>query len=147
MRISDWSSDVCSSDLRPLRDHPGRAELEVILSLIRSCRMPRGHPGERFIPGIAHVPVCPVPSRISPTVHAECRAQRGVSRHARISGDRHLRFDEDRKSHVYGKSVSVSVDLGGPRIITTNKQHYPTLIHTTYIMVPQEHLTTKHLTT
>src|SRR3546814_5153574 len=37
---------------RPLRDHPGRAELEVILSLIRSCQMPRGHPGERFIPGI-----------------------------------------------------------------------------------------------
>src|SRR3546814_8612301 len=96
MRISDWSSDVCSSDLRPLRDHPGRAELEVILSLIRSCRMPRGHPGERFIPGIAHVPVCPVPSRISPTVHAECRAQRGVSRHARISGDRPWRFDDGR---------------------------------------------------
>src|SRR3546814_8537943 len=32
---------------RPLRDHPGRAELEVILSLIRSCRIPCSYPDER----------------------------------------------------------------------------------------------------
>src|SRR3546814_6845847 len=60
----------------PICDHPGRAELEVILSLIRSCRIPCGYPDERFIPGIAHVPVCPVPSRISP--NRSCRDRKST---------------------------------------------------------------------
>src|SRR3546814_12088599 len=51
MRISDWSSDVCSSDLEPgreLHEPPGgalRLVLEVALSLLElgSWKLPRWH--------------------------------------------------------------------------------------------------------
>src|SRR3546814_8191365 len=48
MRISDWSSDVCSSDLRPFRGHADRREeligghraLVTDLRLRRPCHAP-----------------------------------------------------------------------------------------------------------
>src|SRR3546814_21000327 len=65
MRISDWSSDVCSSDLTPTRIQSRAARLSSLTQ--RAGRIaPRG-PGS------------------------------------------------DRKSDVYGKKVSVRVDLGGRR--------------------------------
>src|SRR3546814_17529372 len=85
MRISDWSSDVCSSDL-------GAEDREVA----------------RF----DHVDVAV--------------AREGVAGLAHRADDRGghffaLRLDRDeiidRKSVVEGKSVSVSVELGGRRII------------------------------
>src|SRR3546814_8491358 len=45
MRISDWSSDVCSSDLGPRRHHLRRRR--------RRCRGQRRHP--RRLPGKRHV--------------------------------------------------------------------------------------------
>src|SRR3546814_16280192 len=42
----------------------------------RPCRVPRGHPGEQFIPGTAHVPVFPVPPRIFP--NRSCRVPRAA---------------------------------------------------------------------
>src|SRR3546814_11102922 len=83
MRISDWSSDVCSSDLfkgnasaHPTREHSAQFHLQSG----GRCRDDGNH---------------------------ACRCS-SVSRSHRT---------RDRKSVVYGKSVSVRVDLGGRRII------------------------------
>src|SRR3546814_9418898 len=88
MRISDWSSDVCSSDLSARRVRPGR----VVLAFRRA--------------------------------QAECRTALAdpdalPQRQSDKAGNR--RDQEDRKSVVSGKSVSVRVDLGGRRIIKKKK--------------------------
>src|SRR3546814_19619115 len=102
MRISDWSSDVCSSDLRrrqALRHvvlhRDGVLELRV-LHHVQDRR-------EGF--GLYHLGL---------VVQAgDQRRQHEVA----------LALGQDRKSVVSGKSVSVRVDLGGRRILkkkTTN---------------------------
>src|SRR3546814_14117991 len=98
MRISDWSSDGCSSDLPPalLR------EVRLSNSLSRPAA---ARPSHGAIFACAAVPDTPF-----------ALGQRV----------RHPLFGEgtiDRKSVVSGKSVSVRVDLGGSRSIkqTTNK--------------------------
>src|SRR3546814_13623540 len=101
MRISDWSSDVCSSDLPGARWHRGRPV----------AHRQRGLAAQPAVPGVAQ-----------PTLAGATR-YRG---HALANGRRreHARRRDgsqpDRKSVVSGKSVSVRVDLGGRRII--NKQ-------------------------
>src|SRR3546814_16959885 len=90
MRISDWSSDVCASDLAVMR---GDGE--------EAARRMRAH---------------------------LMNATGALERHAAS-----LKA-EDRKSVVSGKSVSVSVDLGGRRIITkknNNQQDQSTTDTTT----------------
>src|SRR3546814_16479627 len=97
LRISDWSSDVCSSDLadaavRPAaRDHRGRGVEEQ-----RPGR--RAAAAGQCVRELVH----PVPCR-----GAAARGAEGNRRAAR----------RDRKSVVSGKSVSVRVDLGGRRIL------------------------------
>src|SRR3546814_13395923 len=89
MRISDWSSDVCSSDLegqevlqlRPVE--PGGNEAA-------------GDAGDQALQQNA----------------AGARIEIGIGRTGRDD-----KAGEDRKSVVEGKSVSVRVDLGGRRII------------------------------
>src|SRR3546814_9883089 len=83
MRISDWSSDVCSSDLQPL---PALARTDLRCKLAFAERLA----GE-----------------IRPDIRSPDQNHHGK--------------DQDRKSVVWGKSVSVRVDLGGRRIITKNK--------------------------
>src|SRR3546814_15588490 len=101
MRISDWSSDVCSSDLLHLRLYCGadrwpaarrRAAAGIGAAADRAGRDLRGRRGTR--------------SRTGPG----CR-----------------RSAIDRKRVGSGKSVSVRVDLGGGRIIKkkTNIQNEP----------------------
>src|SRR3546814_11200770 len=96
MRISDWSSDVCSSDL------------EVVGVLAGE-----GDGGEDLRPEDRQQHVAAIED-----VEAGQRQH-----HERGRGDpvrRALQHVEaDRKSVVWGKSVSVRVDLGGRRIITT----------------------------
>src|SRR3546814_5715330 len=83
MRISDWSSDVCSSDLRLAVPGTERAQVDHLgLDALG---------GERL--------------------RGRCRDV-----HGRRPGDD---GDVDRKSVVKGKSESVSVDLGGRRIMIT----------------------------
>src|SRR3546814_11935123 len=87
MRISDWSSDVCSSDLASCISFVSAAAIEDgIVERLRLDRM-----------------VLPV------------RNTRGI-------GKAQMKLNEDRKSVVEGKSVSVRVDLGGRRIIKQKKQ-------------------------
>src|SRR3546814_15402811 len=102
MRISDWSSDVCSSDLpdggqgfRKAREAPPRKLLDR--------RAGRGDRGEHA----AHPA-----GRKRAAAH-----RRGARRRSRRD------LGEARKSVVSGKSVSVRVDLGGGGIITKNRPY------------------------
>src|SRR3546814_13260711 len=109
-RSSDWSSDVCSSDLGARDRRPRRAGLLQLLPQ-RRCREQRGRPAAR---GDA-------PPRL---------AGHGRRRHHQAAGGRRARgrprgllgqgdggTPGDRKSVVSGKSVYGRVDLGGPPLL------------------------------
>src|SRR3546814_17674926 len=97
MRISDWSSDVCSSDLAP--------QHEVNLLLLRP------HP-EEAAPHTATGGCLEGCATRWHSVATSC--SRRDKRGSAASGD--------RKSVVEGKSVSVRVDLGGRRIIKKKRK-------------------------
>src|SRR3546814_13223920 len=98
MRISDWSSDVCSSDLA------------VAHRIAMGC----------------HGQMPPAPRRRGLYERISDRAclarGAGVAHLWRHQRD-HDGADRDRKSVVEGKSVSVRVDLGGRRIITKKNKN------------------------
>src|SRR3546814_15353045 len=103
MRISDWSSDVCSSDLRR---RPGDAALFGQLSLVavrRRVEILRAV-------GAAHL--------LAAVVQVE-RQERATSQPDSGPDDVAI---EDRKSVVEGKRVSVRVDPGGGRSIKKKKE-------------------------
>src|SRR3546814_16780108 len=95
MRISDWSSDVCSSDLAP-----------TISST--NWRRPRRRAGRA----------------ISAASDASARTARSSTAWKSSTKSRREIFARavDRKSVVEGKSVLVRVDLGGRRIM--KKKNY-----------------------
>src|SRR3546814_14031609 len=114
MRISDWSSDVCSSDLHVTAD-AGRARP----SWDRSASTRRtGGPFSSHDPADGSIQ----------WPGSRCRRYAGEGdRSARKQRHRtawRIFFEHragDRKSVVSGKSVSVRVDLGGRRIIKKKK--------------------------
>src|SRR3546814_12139968 len=133
MRISDWSSDVCSSDLRghavgdPFDAAAGRlggrgeaggggADVGELDGIQRAGR------GHRHALAVAHAVEAGL-------VDAQAG---GVAAVVPIG-----QFDlpRDRKSVVQGKSVSVRVDLGGRRIIkkkTKDRKNTKTTKHKKY---------------
>src|SRR3546814_20081744 len=121
MRISDWSSDVCSSDLLPRlrRDlgHPAAAGGAVA-----------HHHGPR--PGVAVDPHRRQPAdqlpdaalRLLAVLPARRRPEGGHHRTDLCRGRAlHRAADLDRQSVVEGKSVSVRLDIGGSRILKKKK--------------------------
>src|SRR3546814_14187042 len=103
MRISDWSSDVCSSDLPPGR--PSRRLL-----------------GER-IPAVAVLDLQHPQLGVDAAPALDIGVGVGL-RHRLLAGGRPppgplalVLAGRDRQSVVEGKSVSVRVDHGGPRLI------------------------------
>src|SRR3546814_11200568 len=97
MRISDWSSDVCSSDLNSISrlswgEYGARVGVPRILELLAR----RGVPASFYVPAVAAL------------LHPE---------------------EQDRKSVVSGKSVSVRVYLGGRRRIIKIQRTYTHNIH------------------
>src|SRR3546814_12542314 len=106
MRISDWSSDVCSSDLSR---RPGLSG-EVLLQS-RRYRLPRLADADRRGRRRGLL------GSVVPGMRAGDGADGGGSA---ALPDRH-RQRADRKSAVSGKSVSVRVDLGGRRNIQKKK--------------------------
>src|SRR3546814_15861299 len=100
MRISDWSSDVCSSDLRNPVPHA---------DFVAAVQGP-GASG----PAAAGAPV----PRQCLGLHTVRGSIGLVGGHGGHSG---LDHRADRKSVVEGKSESVRVDLGGRRIINKKK--------------------------
>src|SRR3546814_11066272 len=108
MRISDWSSDVCSSDLR----RPDHRYLGVRVVLVRAGSN-RSDP-RLSLPGRSTPGRLPCRSVAAPT-------NRGTrSRISDAGGERGRR--SDRKSGGEGKRVSVRVDLGGGRTIKKKKK-------------------------
>src|SRR3546814_12476602 len=101
MRISDWSSDVCSSDLivmvRLVEAEPVTGGL--VLELLQVEESSLAEPATRR-PG-------------QPRPDAPKRGKSGGPRPGK-----------DPKSGRLGKSVSVRVDLGGRRTINKTRQHH-----------------------
>src|SRR3546814_14868366 len=98
LRISYWSSDVCSSDLVVASPAPSSSS-----SLSRNQSAAAG-----------------TSSRVnSPTSSARSAPWRNKPMSARRPDNK----PRDRKSVVKGKSVSVSVELGGGRIIKKKKNN------------------------
>src|SRR3546814_15531996 len=108
MRISDWSSDVCSSDLRILSTelddhHQWRIKEE------QAEQYSRNSP-----PAIRQSHSAILPRQLMPQLALSCQqfgAWSSVSNPAYLL----VRIKPDRKSVVEGKRVSVRLDLGGRR--------------------------------
>src|SRR3546814_13749559 len=110
MRISDWSSDVCSSDLlhREIRARQERQGRTVRRRHAR--RHDRGAVGEGARPEILLTD-----QGQAGLVRGQDGGRAGRQRKARrVPAGTPERID--RKSYVQGKSVSVRVNLGGRRI-------------------------------
>src|SRR3546814_12479884 len=116
MRISDWSSDVCSSDLLNgiSGEDTGKERDERSGDRNDQCVE---HPfGERRIEYQVfemHQRRRDHPERIA-GMHAELGIRLKRRNHHPV----------DRKSVVYGKSVSVRVDIGGRRSLKKTKNAY-----------------------
>src|SRR3546814_17960046 len=106
MRISDWSSDVCSSDLIQQYEH-----------LVATTARTQGFDGH--ICGHIHFGGI---RKIDGVLY--CNDGDWVEHCTALTEDDngYLELMQDRKSVVKGKSVSVRVDLGGRRIIKKKKQ-------------------------
>src|SRR3546814_12065755 len=107
MRISDWSSDVCSSDLI-------RSGVNMAMRMM----------GEQFVTGET------IAEALKRARAQEARGftysydMLGEAAMTMADAERYYRdYDAaiDRKSDVSGKGVSVRVDLGGRRIIKKKK--------------------------
>src|SRR3546814_14504001 len=137
MRISDWSSDVCSSDLAPLACRVATlAQQAPCIVPAGPCFRQRdlrvdaeGQPGVLPCDAVAKPPVAGARGhdfqveagtvgqlvRLGPGLRV---ADRGIGqRHGAISLPAGAICPLARKSVVSGKSVSVRVDLGGRRNI------------------------------
>src|SRR3546814_16032433 len=132
MRISDWSSDVCSSDLEQLNDggdqfHDGLSHLD---HRQQGNSVPRDRsqgPPHRFRDATTDMPSVPqqpgVWAFLRRTSHRICLQTNLEPNCSR----------PDRKSFVSGKSVSLRLDFGVRRIIKkktllidNNQPHTPT---------------------
>src|SRR3546814_17893609 len=104
MRISDWSSDVCSSDLMTRSRGRPRLSTSLVDALQRQVR-------------------CRDARRVLQPAERECDLQHvGVARLERVpAGDVGDPEQADRKSAVKGKRVAGRVDSGGHSIITKKK--------------------------
>src|SRR3546814_11367170 len=123
MRISDWSSDVCSSDLRLVLD--GRVdgvERQLLVRIERGQIVEIDAVPHRF--GIVEIDLDQLGQRkITLAVARRANlALDGVAGAQAIFADLVRRHVKDRKSVVEGKSVSVRVDLGGRRILKKKKK-------------------------
>src|SRR3546814_18262718 len=118
MRISDWSSDVCSSDLAIL----GKVKLVAADGVVLTT--PTGDvklPRTAFVIGLAGLGTSftaeQFPAVLQKDNTAAAAADAGHAA-ALIAGTDAPRLP-DRKSDDEGKSVSKQVKMGGARLITT----------------------------
>src|SRR3546814_20983851 len=133
MRISDWSSDVCSSDLNCA--HGGGCTVSSDqVARIDSDRNSHGTnnitsdsiDSDSATTNSRHtaVSIMPCPRTASPSTRRRSRRRAASA--------------PDRKSVVSGKSVSVRVDLGGRRIIKKKTRYDLFNIHDNYTQQIQE---------
>src|SRR3546814_16090871 len=110
MRISDWSSDVCSSDLAPQAVPPHPRPSPGSDGAARPRRDRCGQGRRRQGKGAGED-------------GSRSAGRGGCGRRCERQG---VGEDGDRKSVGQGKSVSVRVDLGGRRFITKKKTNKTT---------------------
>src|SRR3546814_15332633 len=108
MRISDWSSDVCSSDLA-----------EALVPGGGRQRGPTAQDGQLLPAEGGHL----ANHRPRLTERRQQRLDQGADGGDADSVCSCGVLERDRKSVVSGQSVSVRVDLGGRRIIKKKKQN------------------------
>src|SRR3546814_11917957 len=111
MRISDWSSDVCSSDLvQALLDAPGAVHPPFAPPVLVNGKLVLAQ-----VAAILHY----LGPRLGPVA---CDANAALWTHQlQLTIADAVAEAQDRKSVVEGKSVSVRVDLGGRRSINKKK--------------------------
>src|SRR3546814_13284962 len=115
MRISDWSSDVCSSDLDERSGPVARNRLWQRAGIQR-------YAADRHAADPVHRSEGDGAAGHSATTFTAPEGRtRGLAIAARQVG---FVYDGDRKSAVSGKRVSVRVDLGGRRIIKKKKKKH-----------------------
>src|SRR3546814_11550818 len=114
MRISDWSSDVCSSDL-PRRREP----------ISSRCYLEPPEDGRRDTQKAMKPPIS-FPLRVNPVPCALCANP--LTPRPALDGE-----SGDRTRVVSGTSVSVRFDLGGRRIIQKNNISLTHSNHDTHI--------------
>src|SRR3546814_18599297 len=123
MRISDWSSDVCSSDLSPRRPSISSATNDgPAACYVSSCAVNAPPPetsyrstistGGGSIRSSRTCPPCSLPLRWSKPTTASAA---GSPKTRSASSKKTSGCSTDRKNVVEGKRVSVRVDLGGRR--------------------------------
>src|SRR3546814_20826862 len=105
MRISDWSSDVCSSDL------PQAAGVNAVRSILRRFAELLDQLTAHLFEEIARF------DRAGGFILADQAERHGT-------GGKLLLPGEGRKSGVEGKSVSVRVDYGGRCVIKKKSRVY-----------------------
>src|SRR3546814_13154143 len=115
MRISDWSSDVCSSDLRLIdrrEDHSRRLLNDTIIRR-------RDAQWAHFTIALGDIDPPHWTRAVTAFRHALDQTVEPRQRHAVEGLSVHSRRHRtpDRKRVVSGKSVSVRVDFGGCRLI------------------------------
>src|SRR3546814_13655483 len=124
MRISDWSSDVCSSDLiSPVEFIPVAEESGLINPLGRWAMYEAAQTLAKWDRQYGKVMPIGVSVNLSPIQMARDDVPSAVEEALRYSG---VSGRRDRKSVVKGKSVSVRGDLGGRRTIKKTTDHKPT---------------------
>src|SRR3546814_12158950 len=106
MRISDWSSDVCSSDLPRRR---GRRRQLIAFRPVRLARTGRPTAAGHSPPSAFGAPASPPPKQVGPPAVDPAPPLLLARTLAATTSE--------RKSVVSGKSVSVRVELGGRRIL------------------------------
>src|SRR3546814_17219991 len=130
MRISDWSSDVCSSDLTAVGHH-GKASLARVLTAGRSVVGEGFGRVEQLLQGIDAQHARPRADSIVDSIGAGqgpgvgSRGPAALRMPAALDDDDRLAAcgnARDRKSVVMGKSVSVRVGHAVDRILKTKKR-------------------------
>src|SRR3546814_11099865 len=112
MRISDWSSDVCSSDLRTIRRSPESLRRPIAL---RQRSDARGQAGFRESKGTNTERKIFCRWSCFGALISERRARAVSPGLAQSPSGLVEAFEVDRKSVVEGKSVYGRVDIGGRR--------------------------------
>src|SRR3546814_13057788 len=121
MRISDWSSDVCSSDLLTETAKTTGAIFFVVIgaSIFSNFINIAGMPGE-LGQWISNLEISPIVVLLAVLVIYVCLGF-VLESLSMILLPMPVFYPVDRKSVVSGRSVSVRVDLGGGRIIHKKK--------------------------
>src|SRR3546814_16290954 len=114
MRISDWSSDVCSSDLADA----GRA-IQLVAGKHVEIRIQRLHVDRHVLHSLAAVDQRERALFMGDA--ADIRHRHDGAQRVRDMGD-----GEERKSAESGTMWAVSVDLGGCRTVKKKKTKYNT---------------------